>query len=128
MEHTVEYEVSEDGNVYSNFRGRRALRPIMNARGYLEVRMMVNGKRKNFRIHSLVASKFCGPRPSSKHEVCHINGIRTDNRAENLRWGTRQENMADRDLHGRTSKGQSHSEAIKRGIYASRAAKAQVQA
>src|SRR5262249_12949164 len=34
------------------------------------------------------------------HEVRHLNGIRTDNRPENLAWGTKSENMQDAVRHG----------------------------
>jgi len=114
------YEVTEDGEVFSlsGWRGigRREVSQSVNGRGYMEVRMMVDGERKHFKVHTLIAKAFCGERPSPAHEVCHINGDRTDNRACNLRWGTRKENMLDRDLHGRTSKGEKHSQAIKRGF------------
>lgn len=50
-------------------------------------------------VHVLVARAFLGPRPE-KLDVCHNNGDRLDNRLDNLRYGTRKENMTDRDEHG----------------------------
>jgi len=41
--------------------------------------------------HILVAKAWIGPRPEGC-ELDHLNGITTDNRAENLQWVTRQEN------------------------------------
>lgn len=48
----------------------------------------------------MVSDAFNGPRPSRKHDVCHNNGIRTDDRPQNLRWGTRRENSLDSLRHG----------------------------
>lgn len=42
-------------------------------------------------IHQIVLEAFCGPCPDGM-EVLHGNGIRTDNRLSNLRYGTRSEN------------------------------------
>ena len=48
---------------------------------------------KNHRIHRLVAEAFI-PNPDNKPFVDHINGIKNDNRASNLRWCTSLENMS----------------------------------
>ncbi len=117
------YEVTRDGRVFSvetNWRGRGRfeLTPDLNSHGYPSVRIYVQGRRKRIAVHRLVARAFLDERPSFSHEICHLDGDRTNNRAENLRWGTRAENAADRERHGRTSRGHSHSEAIKRGLEA----------
>jgi hypothetical protein len=57
-------------------------------------------------VHHLVLSAFVGPRPEGM-ECLHINGNAGDNRLSNLRWGTREENLADFRLHGR-KKGERH--------------------
>lgn len=45
-------------------------------------------------VHQLVALTFIGPCPEGK-EILHNNGIPYDNRVENLRYGTRRENILD---------------------------------
>lgn len=49
-------------------------------------------------VHRLVLLAFVGPPPAG-HECLHINGVPSDNRLENLRWGTRLENKADERYH-----------------------------
>ncbi len=52
------------------------------------------GSRKNRKVHRLIAELFIGPPPSPKHtDINHKNGIRDDNRIENLEWCTRSENV-----------------------------------
>ena len=60
----------------------RILKPVLK-RGYPSVNLCLDDKRKSIKIHRLVALAFM-PNPESKATVNHINGIKTDNRLENL--------------------------------------------
>lgn len=116
--HTPGYEVTRDGKVISagsNWRGygNRELRQSLNSSGYPSVRLVIDGNRRRLPVHKLVALSYLPPRPSEFHEVRHLDGNRLNSSADNLAWGTRKENAADRDAHGTTSRGRAHSEAIK---------------
>lgn len=65
---------------------------------YFYVTLRVNGKSKTFSVHRLVCTAFHGP--SNGLDVAHIDGSRTNNLPENLRWSTEKENMADSYRHG----------------------------
>ena len=69
----------------------RKLRPSAHRNGYLSVSVSVDNKAKRALVHRLVAEAFHGPAPD-RHDVCHLNHDRTDNRPENLKYGTRSEN------------------------------------
>ena len=68
------------------------LKPVKNKCGYLYVSLANNGKVKNFRIHKLVAEEFI-PNANKTLQINHINGIKSDNRAENLEWVTCKDNI-----------------------------------
>jgi hypothetical protein len=64
-----------------------------NIHGYVKVTLSKNGEVfQMLSVHRLVAMHFV-PNPYEKPEVNHKNGIKTDNRAENLEWVTRVENI-----------------------------------
>lgn len=101
-----QYEVSDLGRVRSldrqtanGFRRGRVLKPMPKAGGYLFVQLYKNGRQYARHIHALVLEAFTHARPQGM-QVCHNNGDPTDNRLENLRWGTPKENHADMWLHG----------------------------
>jgi len=77
----------------------RLLKPRLNNYGYMEVRLTKNGKTTTTFIHIIIARSFI-PNPLNKLEINHVNGIKTDNRIENLEWCTHLENMQHASLTG----------------------------
>ena len=78
---------------------------ILNGRprsdGYRFVALSLGNKRWDVGINVLVCLAFRGSAPQGKPHALHWNGNRSDNRLDNLRWGSRQENYQDQVRHGR---------------------------
>lgn len=89
------YEVSTAGRIRS-LRCKKApsklLYPRINRTGYYCLTLCVKYKRWDGELHRLIALTFI-PNPENKPCVNHKNGIKTDNRIQNLEWVTRSENM-----------------------------------
>lgn len=114
------YRVGNDGTVWSCWKrirlkkgnghklytsdSFRQLKPGKSGVGYLTVCLYRNKTGTTFTVHRLVLDAFVGPRPP-KHEACHGDGDKTNNRLENLRWDMPHGNHADRAKHGVSNRG-----------------------
>lgn len=96
------YEVSDSGQV----KGPRALlKPWPINSGRLQVHLSRPGQRVARYVHTLVLEAFVGPRPNG-HEGCHRDDVPSNNTLDNLYWGTRAENEADKVRRGAQSRGE----------------------
>lgn len=116
------YEVSNFGKIRSwkgrGQYGKKLSEPILKKTfvgidGYPFVKLQQNGKRTNYRIHKLVLEAFVGKRPN-RMQARHLDGNRSNNDINNLKWGTCKENQADRLLHGTSSRGEHYNNKILR--------------
>lgn len=99
------YLVGSDGSVY------RRLKTPPNLKGYPRLNLFDRLRAKiQARLHSVVCEAFHGPRPVGM-ECRHLNGIKTDCRADNLVWGTREQNRQDNHDNGAYMKGSAHTQA-----------------
>lgn len=81
------YKVSNYGRVI-NIKRNTTVNPETTWRGYHRISL---GTRKRIMLHRLVCETFID-NPKSYPVINHLNGIKTDNRAENLEWCTQSQN------------------------------------
>jgi hypothetical protein len=90
------YLVRNNGQIFRKERPDKRKRPRdnqwtfgtpCNKSGYMRIGSMG--------VHQVIATAFHGEKPSPEHVVDHIDTDRRNNRPENLRWVTRQENIED---------------------------------
>lgn len=73
--------------------GREALKPFKSSTGYWEVELFHAGVGKRAKVHRLVWEAFNGPIPEDRPQINHKDGVKTNNRIENLECVTGKENM-----------------------------------
>lgn len=107
------YEISSEGVVRSIGRvvpygkngsatyKERILKQTKIRNGYFTVKLAYRGATKTEYVHVLMLLAFVGPRPVTKArgEIRHLDGDKTNNRLDNLVYGTIHENVADRMRH-----------------------------
>lgn len=97
------YEISNLGRLRNVLTGRFlsgtiVLQPTGKV-ARLQIVLGLGGSRRCVGIHILVLETFIGPRPSNL-DGCHGDGNPLNNRLDNLRWDTRNGNLADTVRHG----------------------------
>jgi HNH endonuclease len=111
------YWIGSEGSLWS-FRdnsGRakercKPIRPAVMDSGHLKKHLTDDwGHRRNCYIHRLVLEAFIGPPSRESLECRHLDGRPSNNNVVNLAWGTRRENIRDRDvIHRTTARGGSY--------------------
>lgn len=106
------YKVGHNGTVWTawNNGGRITnewvqMKPKITKAGYCSVGLRKDGKKHCKMVHRLVLEAFVGPCPVGM-ECRHLDGNKQSNRNTNLKWGTKQENAADKILHGTDLRGE----------------------
>lgn len=109
------YRIGNDGSVWTQRKRGRCGGVVGNwsrrqtfawKNGYRRVTLHRSGKGRTFYVHRLVLVAFIGPCPEGM-ESRHVNdNDRGNNNLNNLCWGTKKENAADRDRHGSTPRGE----------------------
>ena len=85
------YSISSLG-VIRNDTTKRIMKLKQDTKGYLIIGLTKDGIQKCFKHHQLIGLHFI-PNPENYLQIDHINGIRNDNRIENLRWGNQSQNQ-----------------------------------
>ena len=70
----------------------KILKQSISTYGYYKVCISIDNNRHDLLAHRLIAEAFI-PNPDVKHQINHINGIKTDNSIDNLEWVSCKENI-----------------------------------
>lgn len=128
------YQASNLGRIRNNkpivskkAKGRKeALKTKITKNGYEEVSISIEGKPYTKSVHRLVALAFI-ENPDNKPEVDHIDANPLNNKVENLRWVTREENLHNDLYYGNRMKKMTSQVSIEEAIASKEAQIAKLQ-
>lgn len=84
--------IYRDCRGFPRFQKSRVLYQHANKDGYKTVSLMNGNIHKTHLVHRLVAKVFI-PNDNFELDINHIDGVKDNNRVDNLEWCTRKENM-----------------------------------
>lgn len=91
IENYPNYKVSNFGYIYS-IKTHRKLKPFISKAGYEMISLCNSEGVRKYSVHRLVAKHFCVPETSEDIIVNHKDGIRLNNKVDNLEWTTYSKN------------------------------------
>lgn len=106
-----DYLISDKGRVLSKKRitirsngiklsvKRKILKPCYDTKGYLRVYFFKNGKKETRKVHRLVLEAFI-PNLKNKPQTNHKDGVKDNNKIENLEYATAKENVNHAVMNG----------------------------
>ena len=86
----TQYQINENGEIY-NTKTNNFLKGHIENTGYVSVNLNINGIKKNYSLHRLMADIFLD-NPNNLPIVNHIDGDKTNNKLENLEWVSQSQN------------------------------------
>ena len=86
----------------------RYLKTVIGGNGIMQttVGSSLNGKKREKCVSRCVLLAFAGPPPTPAHVAVHVNSNPSDNRIENLFWGTNQDRGDAQVMNGATAHGE----------------------
>lgn len=99
LKYNEKYLISSEGKIKSLYTNK-LIKPFIMEKGYVEVSLWINNKRKTYRVHRLVAETFI-PNPDKLPEINHKDENKQNNSVDNLEWCTSKYNH---DYGSRNSK------------------------
>jgi hypothetical protein len=85
------YTIFRTGEVYSLY-SYKFIKQHDDSNGYLIVSLRINGVKKNYKVHKLVAKVYL-ENPNNLPQVNHIDGNKYNNCLSNLEWVSASDNM-----------------------------------